>query len=52
MLAADYGLNLQIQGVTEESGSVQAVHQSIAPGQLVARGSIITVEFVYRDTIA
>lgn len=52
MLAADYGLNLQIQGVTEESGSVQAMHQSIEPGQLVARGSIITVEFVYRDTIA
>lgn len=51
-LAADYGLNLQIQGVTEESGSVYAVNQSVEAGRRVASGSIITVEFVYQDNIA
>ena len=29
LLAAEYGLNLQIQGVTEDSGEVTAVSQSI-----------------------
>lgn len=51
-LAAEYGLNLQIQGVTEESGEVIAVRQSIEAGEKVASGTIITVEFVYQDNIA
>lgn len=51
-VASEYGLNLQIQGVNEGSGAVYAVSQSIEEGQRVASGSIITVEFVYRDTIA
>ncbi len=51
-LASEYGLNLQIQGVTEDGGSVYAVSQSIEPGTQVPRGSIITVEFVYQDNIA
>ncbi|MGI6264178.1 MAG: penicillin-binding transpeptidase domain-containing protein [Acutalibacteraceae bacterium] len=51
-LAADYGLNLQIQGVTEESGTVLAQRQSVDPGQRVTRGTIVTVEFVYQDNIA
>lgn len=51
-LAAEYGLNLQIRGVTEESGEVTATKQSIQDGQKVARGTIVTVEFVYQDNIA
>lgn len=51
MLAAEYGLNLQIQGVTEDSGEVTAVSQSIEAGERVASGTIITVEFVYQDNI-
>ena len=50
-LAADYWLNLKIQGATDSSGEVTATNQSIKAGTKVAKGTTITVEFVVHDNI-
>lgn len=50
-LAADYWLNLKIQGAADASGEVTATSQSINKGDKVAKGTTITVEFVVHDNI-
>ncbi len=50
-LAAECDLNIQLGGTGLDSGGANASTQNIAPGTQVPRGTIITVEFIYRDTI-
>ncbi len=51
-LAAESGLNIQFTGTGLESGEARVEHQSETPGTELARGSVVVVEFIYRDTIA
>ncbi|MBE6763049.1 MAG: PASTA domain-containing protein [Ruminococcaceae bacterium] len=50
-LAESCGLNLYLSGTDLEDGGALASLQSIAPGTEVPLGTIITVEFIYQDTI-
>ena len=50
-LAAMYDLNLQLSGTNLANGGALASTQSIAAGTEVPLGTIITVEFIYQDTI-
>ncbi len=50
-LAAMYDLNLQLSGTDLEDGGALASTQSIAAGTQVPLGTIITVEFIYQDSI-
>ena len=50
-LADEYGLNLYLSGTDLEDGGALASLQSIAPGTEVPLGTIITVEFIYQDSI-
>ncbi len=50
-LAVYYDLNLQLSGTDLEGGGALAASQSIAPGTEVPMGTIVTVEFIYQDSI-
>ncbi len=50
-LAAMYDLNLHLSGTDLEDGGALASVQSIAPGTEVPLGTIVTVEFIYQDSI-
>jgi len=50
-LAAMFNLNIQFSGVDLDSGGAYASTQSIAEGQQVAYGTIITVDFIYADQV-
>ncbi len=50
-LAAMHDLNLQLSGTDLEAGGATAAAQSIAPGTKVPLGTIVTVEFIYQDSI-
>ncbi len=50
-LAAMYDLNLHLSGTDLEDGGALASVQSIAAGTEVPLGTIVTVEFIYQDSI-
>ncbi len=50
-LAALHGLNILLSGTDLDSGGALASTQSIEVGTEVPAGTIITVEFIYQDTI-
>ncbi len=50
-LASEYDLNLQFSGTDLDGGGAMASTQSIAPGTQVPYGTIVTVEFIYQDSI-
>ena len=45
------GVNVLLSGISASSGTPTATRQSAAAGQKVAKGTVITVEFTYADTI-
>lgn len=50
--AASAGVNLLIAGLnTDNSGEAYASSQSIEAGQKVPKGTVVTVNFIYRDEI-
>ena len=50
-LAADAGINLQFSGVGLENGEAKGGDQSVAAGTQVPLGTVVTVTFIYQDTI-
>ncbi|MBR5134643.1 MAG: PASTA domain-containing protein, partial [Clostridia bacterium] len=50
-LAAEYHLNIQLDGTGLDSGGALAATQSIPVGTKVPYGTIIKVEFIYEDRI-
>lgn len=51
--AANAGVNILITGlVTGSTGNPTASKQSIAAGTKISRATVVTVEFIYSDTIA
>ena len=50
-LAADAGVNLQFSGMGLESGEAKGGDQSVAAGTQVPLGTVVTVTFIYQDTI-
>lgn len=50
-LASEYDLNIQLSGTGLDGGGALASTQSVEPGTQVPRGTIITVEFIYQDSI-
>ena len=50
-LAANFGLNVQIQGLSVGGGSSAISNtQSIAKETKVPKGTVVTVHFLYNDT--
>ncbi len=50
--AAKYaGLNVVVSGINTSGGVAKAAKQSVAAGESVPKGSVITVEFTYGDNI-
>ena len=49
--AAAAGVNIQFSGIGLESGEARAAEQSIAAGTEVPVGTVVTVTFLYEDTI-
>lgn len=52
MAAAEAGLNLMLSGLTDADGEAFIVAQSLAPGEQVSVGTVITLTIEYRDKIA
>ncbi len=50
-LASLGGLNIVLSGTDLDGGGALASSQSIAPGTEVPNGTLITVEFIYQDSI-
>ena len=50
-LAAEYGVNIQLSGTGLENGGATAATQNTPAGTEVPYGTIITVEFIFTDTI-
>ena len=48
---ADAGINLQFSGVGLENGEAKGGDQSVAAGTQVPLGTVVTVTFIYQDTI-
>ena len=51
LIASEYGLNIQFSGTGLESGEASVSTQSIGAGTEVPYGTIIVVEFIYKDQI-
>lgn len=49
--ASAYGLNVELNGVFGDDFSCRATSQSIEPGTMVAPGTVITVQFIYNESI-
>lgn len=49
--AASAGINVVISGISSGSGTPTAVKQSVAAGETVPKGTVVTVEFTYADNI-
>ncbi len=49
--AIDAGINIQFSGIDLESGEAKAGEQSIAAGTEVPIGTIVSLTFIYTDTI-
>ena len=45
------GVNVLLSGISSSSGKPTATRQSVKAGEQVAKGTVITVEFTYADTI-
>ncbi len=52
LAAANANINLLVSGLNSEAGDAKADTQSIAAGTEVAQGTVVTVQFIYEDTIA
>ena len=50
--ASDANINLMAAGLNSDAGEAKADTQSIAAGTKVAQGTVVTVQFIYQDTIA
>jgi len=51
-MAASAGVNILFSGLTSRTDEPHATTQSVPPGTVVPRGTVISVDFVYSDTIA
>lgn len=50
-LAANFGLNVQVKGLSVGGGSAATANaQSVAAGTKVPKGTVVTVHFLYNDT--
>ena len=45
------GVNVLLSGISATAGTPTATRQSATAGKSVAKGTVITVEFTYADTI-
>ena len=50
-LASSSGLNIQLSGIAAGGGDPKSIKQSIGAGQKVPKGTVVTVEFIYEDTV-
>ena len=50
--ASDANINLMAAGLNSEAGDAKADTQSIKAGTKVTQGTVVTVHFIYSDTIA
>lgn len=50
-LASSSGLNIQMSGITAGGGDPKSIKQSVAVGKKVPKGTVVTVEFIYEDTV-
>ena len=50
-IAASYGLQIKVTGVSSGNASGVSSSQSIAKGEKVKPGTVITVNFITKDTV-
>ena len=49
--ASTYGLNVELKGIHKDDYSCHASTQSIEPGTMVTTGTIVSVQFIYNESI-
>ena len=50
-VASTYGLNVELKGIHKDDYSCYASTQSIEPGTMVTTGTIVSVQFIYNESI-
>ena len=50
-VASTYGLNVELKGIHKDDYSCHASTQSIEPGTMVTTGTIVSVQFIYNESI-
>ena len=49
--ASTYGLNVELKGIHKDDYSCYVSTQSIDPGTMVTTGTIVTIQFIYNESI-